>query len=343
MRSLVTRARKALGSRLVEGFFETASKVGSLHPRANPERQGVTVDRDVAYRKRERARDGDTERANLLDVYRPADVLQDPSGKPLPIVFYVHGGGFRILSKDTHWVMALAFARRGYAVFNVNYRLAPTHKYPAGLEDVCDAYAWVLENAARYGADPSRIVLAGESAGANLVTSLTLALHYRRDESFAAKVFATGALPKAVLPACGVFQVSDTDRFARRKPGFSAFLADRLREVEHGYLGEVAPGISLDLADPLVMLERGVKPDRPLPPFFLPVGTKDPLLDDTRRLAQALEALEVPVEAEYYEGEVHAFHAFVMRKAARQCWADTFSFLARHGIGPTRIPVQGAR
>ena len=51
---------------MVEGFFETASKVGSLHPRANPERHGVTVERDVAYRERERARDGETERANLL-------------------------------------------------------------------------------------------------------------------------------------------------------------------------------------------------------------------------------------------------------------------------------------
>jgi alpha/beta hydrolase fold len=58
-------------------------------------------------------------------------------GPPWPIVFYVHGGAFRILSKDTHWVMALSFARRGFVVFNVSYRLAPKHRFPAPLEDVC--------------------------------------------------------------------------------------------------------------------------------------------------------------------------------------------------------------
>jgi len=69
-------------------------------------------------------------REHLLDAYVPARHL-----KPLPVVMYVHGGGFAMLSKDTHYVMAMAFARRGYLVFNINYRLGPKHVFPEPLED----------------------------------------------------------------------------------------------------------------------------------------------------------------------------------------------------------------
>src|SRR5690606_5988723 len=119
-----------------------------------------------------------------LDVYRPAH-----AEGPRPVVLYVHGGGFRILSKETHWLMGLYFARRGYVVFNIGYRLAPKHPFPAALEDSADALGWVVQNAHRYGGDPTRLVLAGESAGANLVTSLTLACCYRREEPYARRVF----------------------------------------------------------------------------------------------------------------------------------------------------------
>lgn len=250
---------------------------------------------------------------------------------PLPVVLYVHGGGFRILSKDTHWLMGLAFARRGYVVFNVEYRLAPEHRFPAAIEDVCLAFTWMARHAAEWGGDPTRLVLAGESAGANLVTSLALATSYERPEPFARAVWDTGLVPRAVLPACGIFQVSDVARFARRKPGFSRFLADRLEEVERGYLGPEpsAHGPTLDFADPLVWLERAEEAQRPLPPFFLPVGTKDPLLPDTRRLAHALRAHGAIAEDHYYEGELHAFHAFVFLKNARRCWRDTFAFTER--------------
>lgn len=311
-------ARLHLGAMAVDSFFNGVSRVAKLHPKARPARHGVHRDVDIPYR-------GTGMPEHLLDVYRP----QSSEG-PLPIVFYVHGGGFRILSKDTHWVMGLAFARRGYLVFNVSYRLAPKHRFPAAIEDVCHAYTWVLENAERFGGDPSRVVLAGESAGANLVTSLALTQTYERPEPFARAVYETGSVARAVIASCGVFQVSDIERLRRRKPHMSPFVADRLNEVTENYLGREPPLCSLDLADPVVALERGERSDRPLPPFFLPVGTRDPLLPDTRRLASALEAHGAPVDARYYPGELHAFHAFVMLPAAKRCWAHTYAFLDRH-------------
>jgi len=93
-----------------------------------------------------------------------------------------------------------------------------------------------------------------------------------------------------------------------------------------------------ELADPLRVIERaalGTEPvfERPLPPFFAPVGTRDPLLDDTRRLEKALAALRVPCEARYYPGGIHAFHAMVWNPAAQRCWRDALAFLDRHMRG----------
>jgi acetyl esterase len=311
---------------LIEGFFQGTSRVARMHPRAKPERHAVEHLVDLRYLE------GTTTRDHLLDVWRPSgapSASRRYGGPPWPIVFYVHGGGFSILSKDTHWGMALAFARRGFVVFNVSYRLAPRHPFPAAVEDVCRAFDWAVKNAPRFGGDTSRLVLAGESAGANLATSLALALAYERPEPFARLAFDTGVTPRAVVPACGVFQVSDIDRLRRRKSWMRPFIVDRLAEVEAAYLG-ANPTCSLDLADPLLVLERGERPARPLPPFFLPVGTKDPLLPDTRRMAAALQALGVEAVDTYYPGEPHAFHAFLMLAGARRCWAETFAFLDRH-------------
>lgn len=335
MAGSIVAARRYLGSVAVDGFFNGMARVARLHPQASPLRHSVEHLRDVRYF------DQSDMREHLLDVWRPLPLEgKEPSPfrryekAPWPILFYVHGGGFRILSKDTHWVMGLAFARRGFLVFNVSYRLAPKHRYPSAMEDVTRAFAWVMKHAEQYGGDPSRVVIAGESAGANLATSLAVTLAYERPEPFAKQAFDTGVVPKAVVPACGVFQVSDMDRLRRRKPGMSPFIADRLREVENAYLGAGPHAVSLDLADPVSVFERQEKPARPLPPFFLPVGTKDPLLPDTRRLADALRGMGVVAEDRYYDGEVHAFHALVMRRAARECWTDTFRFLDRY-VPPT--------
>jgi acetyl esterase len=171
----------------------------------------------------------------------------------------------------------------------------------------------------------------GESAGANLATTLTLATSYRRHESFARAVFETGLQPRACVPMCGILQVSDPSRFIRRKRKLSRFIADRVDEIAEAYFfgHDGAAPETLELADPLVLLERGDRPARPLPPFFTAVGTRDPLLDDTRRLKTALDRLGVPCEAHFYPGEPHAFHALVFRRNARDCWRNTFRFLDR--------------
>lgn len=318
--NFTARLRRRAGGAAVNGFFRGIARAGSLHPQARPSVHGVEVLRDIAY--------GPYGVAHQLDVYRPVK----RSG-PLPIVLYLHGGGFRILSKETHWLMGLAFARAGFVVFNANYRLAPEHPFPAAAQDACSVYRWAVDNASRFGGDAERIVVAGESAGANLAAVLAVGACYERPEPWARTLFDIGVVPIAAIPICGILQVTDIARFGRRRP-LSPILLDRLAEVGRGYVGarEVADG---GLADPLCVLEAAA-PERALPPFFVAVGTADPILDDSRRLAAALARHGVDHEARYYEGEVHAFHAFVWREAARRCWRDTYDFLDRVAPRPGR-------
>jgi acetyl esterase len=343
--SELRRVRGRVAHKLSSTFLRTLSQVAQLHPKARPARHRVEVDTNLRYRP-------GTGPEHVLDVYRP---IGRPG--PLPVVFYVHGGAFQILSKDTHWLMGLAFARQGYLVFNISYRLAPKHRFPAAIDDTCAAWLWMLGEVEKRGGDPTRIAVAGESAGGNLIAALTLATVQRRSEPYARAVFDAGVVPRAALPFCALLEVSRSERFARRRH-MPEWIDGMMRGVEHAYLGDHRPG-DCDLADPLCVLERaadsfdavhgersatgrerGVEAsraarspspgmERPLPPFFAPVGTRDPLLDDTRRLEKALGVLQVPCEARYYPDEIHAFHALVWRRQARLCWRDALAFLDR--------------
>lgn len=307
----VRRGRENVIAGALAHGFEALARLGALTPLAQPARYGVERVRNLAY---------GPEPWQRLDVYRPVG-----AEGPRPVVLYLHGGGFRAMSKDTHWLMGLRFAREGYVVFNANYRLAPRHPYPAAAEDAALALEAVLRLAPAHGGDPAALVLAGESAGANLTLGLTIAACWPRPEPWARRVWALDPRPRVSLPACGLLQVSDPERFNRRK-ALPFFVRDALRDPAAVYLrGATAEA---DLADPLLVLERAQPPERPLPALFLPVGTADPLVDDTRRALTALHRLGARAEARYYPGEMHAFHALIWRPAARLCWEEMLAFTA---------------
>lgn len=319
---MARQRRRIVVAGVADRFFGGLAAVGGLVPLASPRLHGVERRRDLAY--------GPAPRQHL-DLYRPVGATE-----PLPTVFYVHGGGFRSLSKDTHWLMGLAFARAGFAVLNVDYRLAPAAPYPAPLSDVARAWTWVLDHADRLGVDPTRLLVAGESAGANLAAALTLSLCFRPDQhdldgrdddGSVAAAWGREVLPRGALPACGIFEVRDSERFGREL-GARWWEADIIADVEDCYFDGGAPRQARNLADPLSLLESALSPDRPLPPFFLPVGGADPLRHDHTRMAAALRQRGVPHEAPEYPGETHAFHAMLWRRAARRCWREMLAWSA---------------
>jgi acetyl esterase len=298
-------------------------------PLANRERYGVTYERNIEYVR------GSKE--NTVDIYRPVGRTDT-----LPVLMYVHGGGFHMLSKDSHWPLTVAYARQGFLVVSVDYRLAPKHPYPAAIADVCAAAVWVKKNIARYGGDPEQITFAGESAGGNLVTALTVACSFERDELYARAVYEANIQPKAVIAACGILQVSDPGRFRRRRNGrIPPWVNMYIHMVCGTYLGgkTLKSRSGASLADPLLILEEDTEHTRPLPPFHAFVGTKDPLIHDTRRLAAALERRGTTCDDRYYKGGIHAFHVLLFQKIARDCWQEQFRFLKKHM--PRAVPAEG--
>jgi acetyl esterase len=308
------------------GVHLAAHALYTLLPGAAPIKHNTKLLRDVPYR--------DTgKRAHLLDIYEP---LPESGASPRalrPVVLYIHGGAFSMLSKDTHRVMAFEFARHGYLVFNINYRLGPTHTYPAQLEDAAAALLFAVDHAREHGGDPDRIILAGESAGANLVAALAYIATHPRPESFARAIYDRNLNIRAALPIYGILDMHNMDRFALN-PRLSRFVKMELRTAFTSYLGldaTAAAAYDAELASPLrlFMMPPG-EGTRPLPPFFTAVGTADPLLDDSRRLKAALEGRGTPCELAVFPGEIHGFNAMVWRPAAQAKWKAVFDFLSRH-------------
>jgi acetyl esterase len=235
-----------------------------------------------------------------------------------------------MLSKDTHRLMAVSIARAGYVVFNINYRQGHHHRYPAPLEDACRALLWVQQNCEQFGGDPARVALAGESAGGNLVTALAVASSWRRPEPFARSVFDADIALRAVVSTYGFLDLGYTAAYLAH-PKIPAWSKDMIRDAARSYLGRDI-GRAADahpLASPLRILEAG-NPDRPLPPFFAAVGTRDPLIRCSKRLKAALDALGTPCELIIAPGEVHGYDALIWRPAARAKWRATRAFLAEH-------------
>lgn len=117
---------------------------------------GVKVVSDIEYTEKASAE-------QMLDIYYPEKI-----NGTVPVIVYVHGGGFISGDKKQSRQFSMALAKAGYAVFNTNYRLAPGSRNITQISDVLSAVKWVVENGGKYHGDTDRIVLAGNSAGAYL-------------------------------------------------------------------------------------------------------------------------------------------------------------------------------
>lgn len=127
---------------------------------------GVWLEPDLSY--------GPHGPLNTLDVYRP-----DTNDK-LPLVVFIHGGGWSEGDKGTHTRKGRFFAEQGFVYATINYRLSPRIVHPAHVEDVARAVAWLEGNAARFGIDAERIFLVGHSAGAHLAALVASQPRYLR-------------------------------------------------------------------------------------------------------------------------------------------------------------------
>jgi acetyl esterase len=276
---------------------------------------GLRFDADIPYADRPGCR---------LDLLRPPG-----AAGPLPVVVHIHGGAFRALSKETHGHAAARYARAGFAVVNVEYRLAPGAPYPAAVRDVHDALRFVAERASDLDLDLDRIVLAGESAGANLALGLALSCGLPRPEPWAQRVRALGLAPRALHLAYGFLQVTDPARYGR-DIATPPLVRWRLPQIVADYLPERREPAEPSYADPLRILEA--LPDRSqlgdaAPAVLALCGGRDPIADDTRRLIAASRRLGLPTAEAWFPSSGHGFHLLFGRDA-RAAWRAALSHAA---------------
>jgi acetyl esterase len=237
-----------------------------------------------------------------------ADVAVPKGNGPHPVVVYLHGGGWIAGSPKTHRKLGMQFAEAGYLTINVDYRLAPEHPFPAGLDDCVFAVKWTGENAKRWNGDASRLAVGGDSAGGNLTAATVTSL--------AAEKYAGPAKPKAALLIYGVFDFPATIK------------RDTNMAIEGMVKAYAGAGYPANLEDPRMSPIRAVKPGA-LPPSFVICGTADPLLPEANSMAEALKRADIRHETVILEDMPHGFIQMEMLSGCKNGLDKMFDFLRR--------------
>lgn len=219
-------------------------------------------------------------------VYRPERAPERP-----PTLVFCHGGGFVLGSLDSYDGVCRALtAHTGAVVVSVDYRLAPEAQFPEPVKDAYAATEFVAENATLFGGDPDRVAIAGDSAGANLATVITLLARERDGPDLAHQVL--------VYP--GTNHGFDTDSYRENRRGYFLSKAEMewfwelyLPDEIHGMNPCASPLRSRDLSG--------------LPPATMITAEFDPLRDDGIAYADRLSDAGVDVSHHHFNGAMHGF------------------------------------
>jgi acetyl esterase len=252
----------------------------------------------------------------------PVQVLR-PAGLPgtLPCVIYIHGGGFAYGELDGPSPMAQQVgAEVGAVVVNVDYRLAPEHRFPAGIEDCYTALCWTADHAADLGIDKARIAVSGASAGGNLSAALCLLARDRGGPAI----------------ACQCLLIPITDDRLDRYPSISRITDPRVINgagIAHTWRNYLGPDGSGAAASEYAAPARAASLSG-LPPAYILTCGLDPLRDQGLDFARALMAADVPVEVKDVPGAWHFFEAYAPGSQLAQRTTAHWLAALRGGLEP---------
>jgi acetyl esterase len=220
---------------------------------------------------------------------------------PVPGLLYLHSGGYVMgggLSIADYPARVIA-DRAGVAVVAVDYRLAPEHPYPAGLEDCYTVLEWAAARGGEHGIDPGRLAVLGESAGGGLAAALTMLARHRRGPRLIAQFldapmiddrFGTGSMRTMA------------DAPVWKSAGFQNGWRHYLKDIG----GPGRPDVPVHAAP-----ARATAGDLSgLPPAFVTAYQLDPLRDESLDYARLLIEADVPTDLRLYSGAFHIAHAF---------------------------------
>lgn len=223
-------------------------------------------------------------------IYKPRTNMSTK----LPVVVYFHGGGFVLFDRDVYDSSARALSNAaGAMVVSVGYRRAPESRLPAAHEDSYAATQYIMKNASKFGGDPSRVAVAGESVGGNLATDVCLMAKMRGGKMpiYQVLVYPVSDFTPASLNAPSALE----NRYA--KPLNRAMLA---------WFGKYAlpyPSfVNNALASPLKFADV-----RGLPPATVILAEIDPLRSQGEAYARKLAAAGIPTRVRLYQGVTHEF------------------------------------
>ena len=214
----------------------------------------------------------------ILDVYAP------DGAKNLPVVFWIHGGGWQAGDKTMVALKPKAFMDAGFVFVSTSYRLLPNVDMGALTQDVADALGWVYKNIAAYGGDPTRLLVMGHSAGGQLAALMCTDERYAKADGFALSMI-KGCVPVDAdtfdIPA--IIEVAETRARAHQLP---------LPTNGHRQKFGDDPAKHRDFS-----AVTHVAPNKSIPPFLIVhiAGNPDTTAQ-ARRLATVLEAAAIPVK-----------------------------------------------
>lgn len=258
---------------------------------------GVTECRNISY--------GSHGKWNLLDVYYP-----DGTTAPLPTIVSIHGGGYVYGTKEIYRRYGMDMARRGFTFVNFNYRLAPKWHFPTPLWDTNSVMSWICKNADRYHMDPDRIILVGDSAGAQLASQYAaIATSKAYADTFRMNV------PEITIRALGL----NCGMYNPR-----AFLGSGASGVAKDYMGGKA-----DLTDPRLRILEAICPGYPA--AHITTSHHDFLKDHAKPMYDFLTERGIRCRLDCYGSPEdktvgHVFHVTITHPEAVRCNDDAATF-----------------